>query len=58
MEKRIANIDIPLEVLFFFLLISMIYFHFLWFLQTSLLCIIGELAGEDSVAEAVSVSDR
>ena len=53
---------IPLNVLDLFV-VSMIfsfltYFLGFWFFATSLLCIIGELAGGGSVAVAVGVSDR
>ena len=55
-EEHIANVGIPLDIFKF------LSFHFfLWVfgsLQTSLLCIMGELAGEGSVALAVAVSDR
>ena len=34
------------------------FFWFLWSLQTSLVCLLGELAGRGSVAMSVSVSDK
>ena len=50
-KERMANIGITLDVLNFFLCVF-------GCLQTSLLCIMGELAGGGSVAMAVGVSDR
>ena len=54
-KESIANICIPLEIFGF------LQFDFclvLWSLQTSLLCMMGELAGVGYVAVAVGVSDR
>ena len=60
-EERIANIGIPLDI-FFFLLFPCFFCVLkpIWVfgsLRTSLLCLIGELAGGGSVAVAVGVSD-
>ena len=58
-KERIANIGIPLDVLpFCFLNFFLAFCFFGGSLQTSLLCIVGELAGEWSVAVAVGISDR
>ena len=59
-EERIANLGTLLPFFcrfddFFWILI---YIHFVGSLQTSLLCIMGELAGGGSAAVAVGVSDR
>ena len=58
-DEHIANIGIALEV--FFILIIILCFEYksvFRFLQTSLMCIMGELAGGGSVAAAFGVSDR
>ena len=60
-EEHIANIGIHLEIFcVFFSFNDFWVLNFLGFasLQTSLLCIMGELAGGQSVARAVSVSDK
>ena len=61
-EERIAKFGITIEVLRVFV-VSMIFWVLKCFLifgslQTTLLCIMGELAGGGSVAVAVGVSDR
>ena len=53
-KECIANIGIPLDFFGFFCHFN----DFCWSLQTSLLCIIGELAEAGSVAVAVGVSER
>ena len=55
-EERIANVGVPL-VLGYNDFWRLEFFHVLGSLQTSLLCIVGELAGEGSAAVAVGVSD-
>ena len=60
-KEHISNIGIPLYILVFVVSIIfrlLIFFGFLFLFQTSLLCIMGELAGGGSVAVAFGVSDR
>ena len=60
-EERIANIGISQDIFGFlrfnFFLRLDIFWAF-WSLQTSLLCIMVEVAGGGSVAVAIGVSDR
>ena len=61
-KEHIANIGIPLDFFFSFS-VSMnlcVYNFFLFFgsLRTRLLCLLGEIAEEGSVAVAVAVSER
>ena len=64
MEDHIINIAIPLDIFVFFLHIYFFFFglkKISWVissLRTSLLCIMGELAGGGFVAVAVGVSCR
>ena len=60
-EERIANIGIPLHVLDFCSFDLVLLFEFIWVLgsfQTSLLCLVGELAGGQSVAMAFGISNK
>ena len=57
-EERIAYIGIPLDVFAFCCFNDVLCFCVLGSLQTSLLCIMRELAGGGSVAVAVDISDK
>ena len=59
-KEGIANIGIPLDIFCRFLVLmnfEVLIFCVLGSLQTSVLCIVGELAGEGYEAVAVGVSD-
>ena len=56
-KERIYNIGTPLDVLGFCRFVDVLRFEsFFWSLRTSLLCIVGELAGGGYLA--VGVGDR
>ena len=59
-RRAIANIGIPIDVFFAVSMIFLVLTFFLVFgsLQTSLLCLVGDLAGRESVTVANGVSDR
>ena len=61
-KGRIVNIGVPIYIFGFFKFQCFFAFKFFsrvfWSLQTSLLCIMEELAGGGYVAVAVAVSDR
>ena len=62
-EEPMANNGIPLAFLCFCSFDEFLHFIFFslwvfWFLQTSLLCMVGELAGGGLVAVAVGICDR
>ena len=57
-KELITNIGISLDRFFVVMTTFVIFFGDFRFLQTILLCIVGELAGGGSVGMAVGVSDR